>query len=163
MQETPDSSPAAGLGVTDQDVPFHCSMSVLPLAAPTATQNEDEVHETASRTLELGAGFHMLLLHGIAGIDCEDRLDLQILTPLEEFEQTHAVGGVVVPGADVGRTIDPWADGLLPLEAFGDVVAFQIIAARQPQELWAHGSQLLHQVGAQPVGAIMVGRREDRD
>jgi hypothetical protein len=61
----------------------------------------------------------------------------------------------------VSRPIDPGADGLLPLEAFGDVIAFQIIATRQPEKSWLHGGQLFHQVRTQAICAIMVGRRED--
>src|ERR1700756_4305321 len=61
------------------------------------------------------------------------------------------------------RPVHPWADRLLPLEPLRDMVAFQVVASRQPQKLRMHGGQLLHQVGSQPVLAAEVGQREDRD
>ena len=63
-----------------------------------------------------------------------------------------------MPGA-----VDPRADGLLPVEAVGDVFALKIVAAGQAQEVGMHGGEQIHDVGAIAVGAIVVGGRKERD
>ncbi len=137
------------------------------LCAPPGVGVAGHVFDLVERILHVrlkgGAGINVLLLHGVAGIDGEHGLDLEVFAPLQKFEQAHAVGGVVVPGADVGWTIDPGADCLLPLEALGDVIALEIIAAGQAQEFGMHGGQQIHQIGAETFLTIAVGWREDRD
>ena len=88
---------------------------------------------------------------------------MEVFTPVEKFEQAHAVGGVVVPGAGVGGAVDERADGLLPLEALVDVVAFEVVAAGETEEGGMHGGELLHEVDAVAVGGVLVGGREERD
>jgi hypothetical protein len=104
-----------------------------------------------------------VLLPGVAGVDGEHGLHLQVFAPLQKLEQAHAVGRVVAPGAGVGGAVDQRADGLLPIEALGDVVALKIVAAGEAQEGRMHGGQLLHQVDAVAVGAVLIGGREERD
>ena len=43
------------------------------------------------------------------------------------------------------------------------MVALQVVAARQAQELWVHRRQLLHQVDAVAEGPVMIRRRKERD
>ncbi len=59
--------------------------------------------------------------------------------------------------------VDEWADGLLPIEAVGDVVAFKVVAAGEAQECRMHRGQLFHQVDAVAVHAIVIGGREEGD
>ena len=63
----------------------------------------------------------------------------------------------------MSRPVDPRSDGLFPLEALCDVVALQVVAARQPQEFWMHRRHLLHQVDAVTEGPVMIRRRKKRD
>ena len=113
--------------------------------------------------LERGAGIDVLLRQRVAGVDGEHRLHLQVFAPLQKFKQAHAVRRAIAPGAHVRGTVDPGADGLLPVEAVGDVVAFKIIAAGQAQEFGLHGGQQIHKVDAIAVGPVVIGGREERD
>ena len=113
--------------------------------------------------VEIRAGLYKFLLHGIAGIDGQQRLHLQILAPLQELEQAHAVAGAIVPGAGMGGAIHQWTDGLLPFIALVDVVALEIISSGKAQERRLHGGQLLHQVDAISVVPVMVGGWEKRN
>ena len=63
----------------------------------------------------------------------------------------------------MGGPVDERADGLLPLETLGDVVALKIVAAGKAQESRVHGGELFHQVDAVAVDAIVIGGREKRD
>src|SRR5579859_4662563 len=58
--------------------------------------------------------------------------------------------------------VDERTDCLLPVESFGNVIAFKIVATREPQEPWVHGRKLFHDVDAVAVGPIVIGRREER-
>src|ERR1035438_5603855 len=66
------------------------------------------------------------------------------------------------PRAWVGRTIHQRANGLLPLESFRDVIAFQIVAARKAQERWVERSHFLRQVDPVPMRPIMKRGRKQR-
>src|SRR5208337_4685094 len=68
----------------------------------------------------------MLLRQGVAGIDGEHGLHFQILAPLKKFEQAHAIGGAVAPGAGMCWPICPVAERLLPVKPLGDMLAFKI-------------------------------------
>ena len=63
----------------------------------------------------------------------------------------------------MGGPVDERTDGLLPVEALVDVVAFKVVAAGEAQELRMHRRHLLHQVDAEAVGAIVISGREKRD
>ena len=54
--------------------------------------------------------------------------------------------------------VHEWADGLLPFDTFGNVIALEVIAAGEAEEGRTHGGQLLHQVNAIAVHAIVIGR-----
>ena len=54
---------------------------------------------------------------------------MQVLAPVEKFEEAKAVGRLVLPWAGVGGAVDERADGLLPVEALVDTVAFKVVAA----------------------------------
>ena len=60
-------------------------------------------------------------------------------------------------------SIDQRHDGLLPFKAIGDMIALQIVAAREAQERWMHRSQLFHQIDAIAVRTIMVCRWKQGD
>ena len=55
------------------------------------------------------------------------------------------------------------ADSLLPVVTLGNVVTLQVIAAREAQERRMHGRQLLHEVDAIAVLAIVIGGRKQRN
>ncbi len=140
-------------------------MAVLDaLGSPVRVRPARHVLDFVERILHVGperrAGVYMLLPHAVARIHGEYRLDVQVLAPLQVFKQAQAVGALVAPGAGVRRTVDERADGLLPLVALREVVAFQIVAAGQAEERRVHRGQLLHQVDAVAVRAVVVGRRE---
>src|SRR5947209_14380697 len=83
---------------------------------------------------ELRAGIYVFLLQGISGIYGEHRFHVQVFAPFQEFEQTHSVRRLVMPGARVRWPIHERTNGLLPFEAIGDVIAFQVIPARKTQK-----------------------------
>jgi len=113
--------------------------------------------------LEVGAGVYVLLVEGVSGVYSEERVHVEVLAPLQEFEETHAVGGLITPRAGVRGTVDERAKGLLPLEALVDVVAFKVVAAGEAKEGGVHGSELLHEVDAVAVGGVVVGWGEEGD
>ncbi len=84
--------------------------------------------------LKVRTRLHYLPAQRIARIDSQHRLHVQVLAPLQKLQQPHAVAGVVAPGGRVGRAVDQRADHLLPVETGFDPVAFEIIAAREPQK-----------------------------
>jgi hypothetical protein len=55
------------------------------------------------------------------------------------------------------------ADGFLPVETFGDGIAFNVIAAGEAQELGLHVREQLHDVRSCAVRTIVVGRRKKRN
>ena len=59
------------------------------------------------------------------------------------------------PSSSGGRGAGEIAEGLLPVETFGDGVAFQVVAAGEAEEGRVHVGQLLHQVDAVAVGAVV--------
>ena len=77
---------------------------------------------------------HHLPAERVPGIDAQQRLHVQVLAPFQEFQQSHAVGGVVAPRGGVRRTVDQRADHLLPIEAGLDPVAFQVVSPGKAQE-----------------------------
>ena len=98
----------------------------------------------------------------VAGVDREHRFDLQVLAPLQKFEQSKAVGRPVAPRRLMSGPIDHRANRLLPVEAVDDSIALEIVPSRQPQEVRMHRGHALHQVGAVAVRAIVVGGRKER-
>src|SRR5690348_712865 len=50
------------------------------------------------------------------------------------------------------------ADGFLPVETGGEIVAFEVIAAGEPQESGFHGGEELHDILSVAVGCVVVGR-----
>ena len=46
----------------------------------------------------------------------------------------------------MARTLIGIADGLLPVEAVGEVVTLQIVATGEAQELWLHFGHHFHEV-----------------
>ena len=121
----------------------------------------DFVKRGLHKGLERGPGGDVLAFERIARVDGEHGLDLQVLAPFEEFEQTHAVGGPVGPGRLVAGTVYQRADGLLPVVPILECVAFEVVAAGQAQELRMQGGHALHQVGAVAVGAVVEGGWEE--
>ena len=99
----------------------------------------------------------------IARVDGKQRLHVEVFAPLEEFEQAHAVGGAVAPGAEVRGAVNARADGVLPFETLADGVAFEVVASGEAQEGGVHGGELFHDVDAVAVGAVVKGGREERD
>ena len=63
----------------------------------------------------------MLAAQRVAGVDGEHGIHLEVFAPLQKLEQAHAVIGVIAPGAGMRGAVDERADGLLPVEAVGDV------------------------------------------
>ena len=63
----------------------------------------------------------------------------------------------------MGGAVDERADGLLPVEALADVVAFEVVAAGEAQECRVHAGELFHEVYSEAVGAVFVGGWEERD
>ena len=59
--------------------------------------------------------------------------------------------------------VDERADGLLPLEAIGKVLAFKEIAAGEAQDFRMESGELFHEIGAKAVGLIVPGGREERE
>ncbi len=114
--------------------------------------------------LEVGSGLDALLVHGISGVDGEDGLHMQILAPLEELEQAHAVGRPVSPAVvHVAGPLGDVADGLLPIEAGLDGVALEVVAAGKAQEGGLEVRQKLHDVFAIAVRPVVEGGRKERD
>ena len=145
-----------------------CRMAVFdalgsPLGIGAAGHIFDFIERVLDVRLESGAGLSGFLREGVAGIDSEQGLHVKVFAPSEKFKKTHAVGGLVVPRTAVRRTVDKRADSLLPLEALVDVVALEIVAAGETEELRMHGGHFFHQIGAKAVGSIVVGGREQRD
>ena len=99
-----------------------------PLGVGAAGDVLDFVERVLDVGLEIGAGIHVLLGHGIAGIDGEHGLHLQVFAPLEELQQAHAVRRVIAPGAGMRGPVDQGADGLLPVEALGDAIVGAVVA-----------------------------------
>ena len=105
----------------------------------------------------------MLLAQGVARINRQHRLHVQVFAPLQKLQQTEAVGGPITPRAAVAGTLRDVADGFLPVETFVDAIAFEIIAAGEAQELRLHVREQLHDVRASAVRAIVVSRRKERN
>src|SRR5277367_3691114 len=129
-----------------------------PLRIGAATDIFDLIERVLNVGIEIGAGIDVLLHHGIPGVNGENGLHVEVFAPFEKFEQSHAVGRVVVPGAGVRGAINHRPNRLLPLKALGDVVAFEIVAAGKAQEVRVHSGQLFHQVDTKAVGTVVVGR-----
>ncbi len=110
-----------------------------PLGVGAAGHVLDFVERVLHVRLKRGAGIDVVLRERIAGIDGQHWFHLQVFAPLQKLQQAHAVGGAIAPWARVRGAVDPGADGLLPVEAVGDVVALKIIAAGQAQEFGLHG------------------------
>ncbi len=123
----------------------------------------DLIESILNERFEIGTGFHVLSAQRIAGVDRKHGVHLEVFAPFEEFEQAHSVGGVIHPGAGVCGAVDERADGLLPIKAVGDAIALEIVAAGEAQEGRVHGRELLHQVNAVAVDAVVIGGREERD
>ena len=105
----------------------------------------------------------MVAVEHIAGEDSHDGLAANILGPLQELEQSETVGGTVAPGTLVAGTEVRVADGLLPVEAVGEVVALEVVASGEAQELGIHVGHHLHEVGAQAVLAILEAGGKEGD
>ena len=135
-----------------------------PLGVRAAGHVLDLVERVLDEGLEVGAGLDALLAQGVAGVDGQHGLHVQVLAPLQEFQQAHAVGRPVAPGVvHVAGALGDIADGLLPVEARFDGVAFQVIAAGKAQEGRLHVGQQLHDVVAIAVRPVVVGGRKERD
>ena len=131
-----------------------------PLRVGVAGYVLDLIQSILDVGLQIGSRLYELLLHGVAGINGQQRLHLEVLAPLQELEQAHAVAGAIVPGTGVGRAIHQGADGLLPFIALVDVVALEIIASGEAEKRRLHRRQLLHQVDAISVVPVVVGGRK---
>ena len=110
--------------------------------------------------IEVRPRLHHLPAQRVSGIDAQQRLHVQVLAPFQEFQQSHAIGGVVAPRGGVRRTVDQRADHFLPIETGLDPVAFEVVSPGEAQERGTHGGQLLHDVDAVPVRPAVIGGRE---
>src|SRR6185312_6784623 len=99
----------------------------------------------------------------VARINRQQRLHVQVLAPGEELEQTYAVGRAVGPRRWMSSSIDQRANRFLPLIAFADVVAFEVVAAGEAEEFGVERGEFLHQVDALAIRLIPVSGREERD
>ena len=136
------------------------------LGAPKRVGGPDRVLDLVERALddrrELVLGHH-LAVECIAGIDAEQHLSVHLLGQLEPLQQAHAVVGPVAPRAVVvtGAILDR-PDRALPLEAGGERLALQVVAARDAEVAGVQGGDLLHQIDPEAVGGVVVSRPEQR-
>ena len=143
-------------------MPIACAHRA-PLRVRCAGDVLDFVKPLLHVGIEIGSRLDQLSAQRVSGVDAEQRLHVQVLAPLQEFQESHSVARVIAPRGRVCRTIDQRSDHLLPIEARLDAAAFEVIAAWKAQERGTHRGQLFHDVDAIAVGATMVGRREQRD
>ena len=90
----------------------------------------------------------------VQDISCKDthnRLSARVLSPLAELQQSQSIGRTIAPRTLVSRTLVGVAYGLLPVESVRKVVALQIVASRESQELRLHLSHHLHEVDTQTI------------
>ena len=88
---------------------------------------------------------------------------MQVFAPGEELEEAHAVGGAIHPGSGVGRAVDEGADGLLPVIAVFEALAFEVVAAGKAEKFGMQGGEFFHEVGTETIGLIVPGGREERE
>ena len=94
---------------------------------------------------------HVVTAEHVAGEDAEDGLRTHLLTPAEELQQPHAVGGPIAPTALMSGSLFHRAQRALPPVALAETVALQIVAPGEAQELGVHVAQHIHEVGAVEV------------
>ena len=142
-------------------------MSVLrPLRAPLRCNVARYILNLIQRVLHIRLQVrprrHMLSAQRVARIHGQHRLHLQVLAPIEKLQQPQPVGRVVSPRARMSGPVHQRPNRLLPVEAVGNRLAFQIVPAGKAQERRMHPRQQLHQVHAIAVHPVLVRRREHR-
>ena len=136
----------------------HCT----PFGRRISRRELDLIKRVLQKWNERWSGVDVVPLQRVSRIHRQYRIDLQVLTPLQELQQSHAIGRLIVPGAAVRGPVDQRPNRILPVESLVDLIAFKIIATRQPQKLRMHSRHHLHQVRTVSIFAILVGRREQR-
>src|SRR5579862_6747360 len=99
----------------------------------------------------------MLTVQCISGENRKHGLHLQVLTPFEKLKQAQAVGRTIAPRSLMAGAIGEVAQGLLPVEALSDRVAFEIVAAGQAEEGGVHIGEQPHDVSAIAVLMSVIG------
>ena len=71
---------------------------------------------------EIGAGLNVVVLQRVAGENRQHRLHVQILAPIQKFQQAETIRGPITPRAAVAGPLRNVADGFLPVETLVDVL-----------------------------------------
>ena len=111
----------------------------------------DLVERVLDVGLEVGPRLHVRALQRVAGVDGQHRLGVHVLAPEQELVQAEAVGRAIAPRRHVAGALRKRPERLLPIEAVGDLIALEIVAAGEPQELRLHVDEHLQQVGPEAV------------
>ena len=93
----------------------------------------------------------MLLLKRISCVDGQQRLNVQIVAPLEELQEAESVCQPVAPRASMPLPLGDIPDRRLPVEPLGDGISLEIIASGKSQKAWVQSREQLDKIAAVPV------------
>ena len=93
----------------------------------------------------------------------QNRLEVEVLAPMQVFDQAKAISVVVTPRTWTARSILQGANGLVPIPEVRGIVALEVVPSRETEEGGMHTGERLHQVLSHPVRTILVWRWKQRD
>ncbi len=131
-----------------------------PLGLWTARDILDLVEGILNEAVDV-VGSEVVAAERVTGEDTKDRLCATVLRPLQKLQQTKTVGRAIAPRTHVARSLIGIADGALPVEAVAEIIALEVVAAGEAQELRLHPAHHLHEILAESVRPVVERLREE--